>query len=274
MDYYLSIDSQKEGPISQLRVGDWIESGKVTAETLGWHRDMAEWKPLGQIPSLEIFFEKVKAPAEPPPIPEGVMKTTPAAPTVVVESAGFEGGENRPFVRFFARIFDYTMVAVIVFLFSDIEFPQPAPGETFTDLFARYMEQMQQPEAVVLARTQLIALIVWQLLEGILIHMIGTTPGKALFGIRVTKEDGANLSIKTSIGRSFYVYVLGAGFYQFPFILIGGIFSFFRLKGSGKCLWDQHLQCKVMTKSLSVGRIMLAFVAFFVLVMLQSVKFS
>ncbi|MDF1656167.1 MAG: RDD family protein [Verrucomicrobiales bacterium] len=271
MDFHISIDGQKEGPISQLKLGDWIESGKVSKETLGWHRDLDEWTPLGEIPALDIFFEKQETPVEPPPLPEESQKPSPA---VVVEASEFDGDERRPFIRFFARIFDYTMIAVIVFLFSDVEFPQPAPGETFADLLARYMEQMQQEEAVVLARTQLIALIVWQLLEGILIHMIGTTPGKALFGIRVTKEDGANLSIKTSIGRSFYVYVLGAGFYQFPFILIGGIFSFFRLKGTGKCLWDQHLQTKVMTKSLSAGRIMLAIAAFFVLVMLQSVKFS
>ncbi len=133
---------------------------------------------------------------------------------------------------------------------------------------------MQQPEAVLLARTQLIALIVWQLLEGILIHMFGTTPGKALLGIRVTQDNGSNIPIKRSIGRSFYVYVLGAGFYQFPFILIGGIFSFFRLNGTGKCLWDQHLETKVLTKPLSSGRIMLAIAAFFVLVMLQSIKFT
>ena len=273
MDFYISIDGQKEGPVSQLRVGDWIESGKVNADTLGWHRDLDGWKRLGDIPALEIFFENAKPPAEPPPLPEDALKPAPT-PAVVVEASESDGDERHPFLRLFARLFDYTVVAVIVFLFSDVEFPQPAPGETFADLLERYMEKMQQPEAVILARTQLIALIVWQLLEGILIHMIGTTPGKALFGIRVTREDGANLSIKTSIGRSFYVYVLGAGFYQFPFILIGGIFSFFRLKGTGKCLWDQHLQTKVMTKSLSAGRIMLAMAAFFVLVMLQSLKFS
>lgn len=274
MDFYLSIDGQKDGPVSQLRVGNWIESGKVTESTLGWHQGMDEWRPLSEIPALELFFEKkelAEAPVEPPPLPTEAPKPS---PNVVVEASEFDAGGQRPFRRFFARIFDYTVVAVVVFLFSDIEFPQPGPNETFADLLSRYMEQMQQPEAVLLARTQLVALIVWQLLEGILVHMFGTTPGKALLGIRVTKDDGANIPIKRSIGRSFYVYVLGAGFYQFPFILIGGIFSFFRLSGTGKCLWDQHLETKVITKRLSPGRIMLVIAAFFVLVMLQSVKFS
>ncbi|MDF1824931.1 MAG: RDD family protein [Verrucomicrobiales bacterium] len=274
MDFYLSIDGQKEGPISQFRVGDWIDSGKVTESTLGWHRDLDAWKPLGEIPALSPFFEKQAKEAElpePPPLPAEALK--PAA-EVIVEPSNFDSDGKRPFARLFARLFDYTMIAVIVFLSSDVEFPQPAPGESFSDLFARYMEQMQQPEAVILARTQFIALVVWQLFEGVLIHMLGTTPGKALFGIRVVQDDGKNISIGRSIGRSFYVYVLGAGFYQFPFILIGGIFSIFRLNGTGKCLWDQHLETKVMTKSLSAGRIMLAIAAFFVLVMLQSVKFS
>lgn len=287
MDFYLSVDGQKEGPVSQLKVGDWIKSGKVTAETLGWHRDLEGWKPLREIPALEIFFDQKEEPvaATPPaatspevsppplPLPEAPPRQEAAAPVLVVEASKFQAGERHPFLRLFARLFDYTVVAVIVFLFSDVDFPQPAPGETFADLMARYMEQMQQPEAALLARTQLIALIVWQILEGILIHMFGTTPGKALFGIRVVRDDGTNLPVRRSLGRSFYVYVLGAGFYQFPFILIGGIFSFFRLKSTGKCLWDQQLETKVMTKPLSPGRIMLAIAAFFVLIMLQSVKF-
>lgn len=274
MDFYVSIDGQKEGPVSQLRVGDWIESGKVTETTLGWHRDLDAWKPLGEIPALNAFFEKQEkeaGPPEPPPLPAGAHAPV---PDVVVEPGNFDSDGKRPFTRLFARLFDYTMVAVIVFLFSDVEFPQPEPGESMADLLARYMEQMQQPEAVILARTQFVALVVWQLFEGVLIHMIGTTPGKALFGIRVVQDNGRNLSIGRSIGRSFYVYVLGAGFYQFPFILIGGIFSVFRLQGTGKCLWDQHLETKVMTKPLSAVRIMLAIAAFFVLVMLQSAKFT
>ncbi|MEM6280345.1 MAG: RDD family protein, partial [Verrucomicrobiota bacterium] len=254
MEFYLSIDDQKEGPVTLFKVREWAESGRVDKSTLGWHKGMEEWQPIGEISALEGLFPEANTEeeiVEPPPIPTTPPRPvdSPSAeapsPNVVVEAADFNAGERRPFLRFAARMFDYTFVAVLVFLFSDVEFPQPGPGETFADLLARYMEQMQQPEAVLLARTQLIALIVWQLLEGILIHMFGTTPGKALLGIRVVQESGANLPIGRSIGRSFYVYVLGAGFYQFPFILIGGIFSFFRLSGTGKCLWDQHLQTKV-----------------------------
>ncbi len=58
MDIYLSIDGQKEGPISQMRVGDWIEAGKVNKDTLGWHRDLDTWKPLGEIAALDTFFQK------------------------------------------------------------------------------------------------------------------------------------------------------------------------------------------------------------------------
>lgn len=285
MEFYLSIDGQKDGPVSLFKVREWVESGRVDQNTLGWHKDMKAWQPIGEISALEGLFDDPGVSdevVEPPPVPATSHRETPAveatpagpAPTVVVEATEFNAGGRRPFLRFAARMFDYTFVAVLVFLFSDVEFPQPGPGESFADLLARYIEQMQEPEAVTLARTQLIALIVWQLLEGVLIHMFGTTPGKALLGIRVVQDNGANLPIGRSIGRSFYAYVLGAGFYQFPFILIGGIFSFFRLSGTGKCLWDQHLQTKVLTKPLSGGRIILAIAAFFVLLLLQSVKFS
>ncbi|MEM1444132.1 MAG: RDD family protein [Verrucomicrobiota bacterium] len=289
MEFYLSVDGQKEGPVSLFKVREWVESGRVDRETLGWHRDMDGWKPIGEITALENLFDTSEEPAavvEPPPIPEGSsLPKTPLndpamdptlgpTPGVVVEAEKFNAGERRPLLRFSARMFDYTFVAVLVFLFSDIEPPQLEPGGDVAKFFARYLEQMQSEEGMILARTQLIALIVWQLIEGALIHMFGTTPGKALLGIRVVQNSGANLSIGRSIGRSFYVYVLGAGFYQFPFFFIGGVFSFFRLSGTGKCLWDQHLQTKVLTKPLSGLRIILAIAAFFILLLLQSAKFS
>jgi hypothetical protein len=65
---------------------------------------------------------------------------------------------------------------------------------------------------------------------------------------------------------------MGVGFYLFPFILIGMTFSFFRLMATGQSLWDQHLKLESSGGRLSGTRIILAIFAFFVLVMLQSLK--
>jgi hypothetical protein len=61
MDFYLSIDGAKKGPYSIFKVGELLESGEVTAETLAWHRDLTEWTPLSEVPALEMLRERSKA---------------------------------------------------------------------------------------------------------------------------------------------------------------------------------------------------------------------
>lgn len=284
MDFYLSIKGKKQGPFSIFKVSELIEDEDASGDTLAWHAGMNGWKPLKEVPALENLFEHVKPKEEEetperesikiPPLPKGNPNAGGAAAATIDAAPAMVATNVRPFVRFWARMFDYTLVTVIVFWISDIEIPQPIDGEPVSDFFARYVAEMQKPEALVLFRTQFFAMIGWHFLEGILLHVFGTTPGKALFGIRVRQLDGTRLQPLKSVGRSFYVYLLGVGFYQVPFILIGMVFSFFRLMSTGDCLWDQHLGTKVEYEKLGGVRIMLAIGAFFVLIMLQSLKFT
>lgn len=279
MEFYLSINGEKQGPFSMFKVGEMLERDEVDSDTLVWHRDLENWQPISEVQALSTIFERHSSPDpsdEPPPVPGQDEKSDAGSPPLPPsKQASVTIAKNvRPFVRFWARMFDYTMVSVVVFLFSDITLPEPGVGESFADVFSRYLEEMQKPEALVLARTQLFAMIGWQLLEGVLIHLFATTPGKALFGIKVLAADGSRIPVLKSLGRSMYVYVLGAGFYQVPFSIIGMTFSFFRLLGSGKCLWDQHLDLQVETPPVGSVRIMLAIAAFIGLIMLQSLKLS
>lgn len=296
MDFYLSIDGSRKGPYSIFKVGDLLESGEVTADTLAWHRDLDTWKPLCDIPALEMLRERSKArnsgevetrsvPIPPPlPAPEpvnphaGEIGDAPLPPTqvapVFLPVPPVDAARARPFIRFWARMFDYTAVSVLIFQLSDVMVPEALPGDSMTEIFNRYMAEMQKPEALIFARTLFFALIGWHFIEAVLIHLFGTTPGKAIFGVKVKTEDGEPVPMKRALGRSFYVYVMGVGFYQFPLILIGMIFSFFRIQSTGNCLWDQHLKIRVENPPLGALRIGLAFCAFFALLLLQSVKFS
>lgn len=295
MDFYLSIDGSRKGPYSIFKVGDLLESGDASGDTLTWHRDLDRWKPLREIPALEMVRQRSKARSAgdgdksdnepvPPPLREpetinphvGEIGDAPLPSTrpVLLPMPAGDSPRPRPFVRFWARMFDYTAISVLVFQLSDAAVPQPLPGEALTEVFNRYMAEMQKPEALVFARTLFFSLIGWHLIEAVLIHLYGTTPGKALFGIKVKTATGEPVPIKTSLGRSFYVYVMGVGFYQFPLILIGMIFSYFRIHSTGNCLWDQHLKIRVENPPLGALRIGMAICAFFALFLLQSVKFS
>lgn len=281
MSYYLSIDGEKQGPFGLLKVSELFDAGRIHRDTLGWEQGMETWKPIHEIPALESIVAREITTEEAPGLPdegEGVASPSrvspgnrPSPPPVPsIEPAS----EIRPVTRFWARAFDYTLVSVLVFVFSDFDFPQPEPNEAMADYFTRYLEHLQSPEARTLARVQFFALVAWHFIEGILIHLIGTTPGKALFGITVLTEDRFRVPLLRSVGRSFFVYILGVGFYLFPFNVIGMIFSFFRILSTRKSLWDQQLRLKVETKKLSSVRIMLAIVAFFALLVIQSAKMS
>jgi uncharacterized RDD family membrane protein YckC len=293
MDFFLSIDGEKQGPVSLFKVSEWIESGRIGPDTLGWHRDLDEWKPIREIPALESVVGHLSSASEsaeadedqpeegagegPPGGDHRTAEPAPAPPPPLPSTNTLTIANpfrTRPFTRFWSRMIDYTLVSVCVFLVSDVEFPQPQPGESFSDLFARILEVMQAPEARALARTQFLALIGWHVLEALLLHYFGTTPGKAILGVRVRSEDGGRLSIGRALGRSFYVYVMGMGLYLNPLMIIGMVFSFFRLMITGRCLWDQHLGTRVEVEPLNVVRIVLAIGALFGLLLLQSVKYT
>ncbi len=274
MEFYLSLDGSKVGPYSIFKVGDLLESGEINGDTLAWHRELETWKPIKDIPSLDAV-RVITPDHEPPPpsLPPHVEEIgSSPLPSVEPEQEVPALRRSRPFVRFWARMFDYLLVSTLVFQVSDVPIPVAAPGEGFADLFARYLEEMQKPEALVMARTLFFALIGWHFIEATLLHLIGTTPGKFLFGVSLTTATGERIPFLRSLGRSFYVYILGVGFYQFPFILIGMIFSFSRMNATGKCLWDQHLDLNVRQAPLSIVRLVLAIGAFFCVFLLQTFR--
>ena len=280
MQFYVSIEGKREGPFTLFKMGDLLSEGRIDLDSLAWHRDLEEWKPIRNIPALDSVLprEKEEDPEkELPPVPEKQEKEPDQdlPPGEVIAAEPVLAREVRPFTRFWARMFDYSLVNSIIFLAASPDFIQPRQNESFTDFWVRYMEYQNSEEMAAIAQTYFIAMLSWHFLEGVLIYLFGTTPGKALMGIRISSLDGSRISALKSVGRSFYVYALGMGFYLLPLMLIGMVFGFFRLLGSGTTSWDQHLRIHVETKPLSSGRIMLAIAAFLaLLLLLQFLKYS
>lgn len=277
MEFYLSIDGEKKGPFSLLKVRSLLEEKTITPETLAWHKDQVRWLPISKIPALESMVEAAQREAKAPEtkaveIPEVTKQPTLAPGSRSKEEAPRFVQQVRPFARFWARMFDCLLVMTVVYFFVDTSFLKPKEDETMGNWLIRYQEQIGTPEARAIATTIVRAFLGWHFLEAAMLCIWGTTPGKALFGIRVSSLKGERASPLCCVGRSLYVYIMGVGFYLFPFILIGMIFSFFRLMATGHSLWDQHLKLESSSERLSATRIMLAIFAFFVLVMLQSLK--
>lgn len=279
MEFYLSIDGDKKGPFTLLKVGSLLEDATVTPDTLAWHKDQEGWLPIKEVPALESMVEAVKREEEAAEADDDAVPDLPKQPTLA------PGGQNpavapsfirrvHPFTRFWARMFDCMLVMTLVYFFVDTSFLMPKENESMADWLVRYQEQIASEEAMAIASTIVRAFVGWHFLEAAMLYLWGTTPGKAIFGIRVRSLEGERPSPFRALGRSLYVYLMGVGFYLFPFMLIGMTFSFFRLMATGQCLWDQHLKLESSAERLSPVRIVLVIFAFFALVMLQSLKFS
>lgn len=95
-----------------------------------------------------------------------------------------------PWRRWFARTFDYLF---FILLLQIVTRTTPFKLTSFHLYFF------------------LTVFFVWVFIEMVLIHFMGTTPGKWLLSISVTTKEGKLLSFKESLHRSLSVWWLGLG---------------------------------------------------------------
>ena len=74
----------------------------------------------------------------------------------------------------------------------------------------------------------------WFVLETILLHRFGTTPGKWLLGIRVVNNDGSLLSLAEATRRSARVLFIGIGFGLDLIAIVCQIMAWFTTKRLGR----------------------------------------
>ncbi len=206
MDIWIIRDGEKSGPIHDYEIRNRIENGGIEPSTPAWHEGLPEWRPLSEIDLFRNEFEK-KAKTEeqeslsPPPLPE-----TPPAPQPVIR-------------RFCARWLDLICFVALWW------FAMWALGR---DIRATFLN----PWVTVLQY------LPWFIIESILLHYTGTTPGKWLMGLRVHNADGSRLSLMEATRRSARVLVMGIGF-GWPFLSIFcQLISLFTTRRLGEPLWD------------------------------------
>ncbi len=133
-----------------------------------------------------------EAPAS--PVSSGVFYTPSYAPAVdPAPASAFI--YPRPFVRYFARIFDLAVYLLISNLIFYLAFKVSPTASTTLVTGWSYC-----------------AYVLMFSLEPLLLHAFGTTPGKMIFGIKVLAGDGSKLSIRDAYIRSLRLLRFGFGF--------------------------------------------------------------
>ena len=165
--------------------------------------------------------------------------------------------KNRiPLSRFFARLFDVALCGALMGIF-------------FVD---RTWLMSLDAEASRSAYLSLGIAITWVwhlIVEPFLISMIKTTPGKALYGIRVCGFNNSRLNIFISFKRSIRVFVQGL-FIGFPLLSFLAMFvSLVSYLKDGITYWDKKYSI-VITSKISSSRRYITHLIIITLVFLNS----
>ena len=176
---------------------------------------MADWKAADTLPA----FQSLPTPS--PDVPASPY-APPAADTASnVNWSGYEpsGLQVRPWVRYWARTFDYLLFCMLFGGVASLAIPEIAEADD--------------------TLLGIVLLFAYNFVEPALLTSMGTTPFKALFCIRVRNQDGSKLSYLQGLRRIFSVWTYGQGL-GIPFVsLITCITSYNRLNRDRITLWDQ-----------------------------------
>lgn len=219
MDSWHFHDGTQRGPISKGDLLAMLKDGKIGPDTLVWSQGMDEWKPASAVPELQI---SVATPAT----PEREAAVSPYAPPVSSEEVAVNwedytpsGPQIRPWVRYWARTFDFLFFSVLV---------GAVVGVISPDLIERI------PETIL----GFVILLAYCFVEPVMLATLGTTPFKALLRVRVRNGDGSKLSYPHALRRTFSVLVFGQGLGLPLVALITCIVSYSRLTNQGITRWD------------------------------------
>ncbi|MES2439441.1 MAG: RDD family protein [Verrucomicrobiota bacterium] len=245
MDIWIIRDGEKVGPIHDYEIRRKIETGELPASTPAWHEGQPAWKPLAEIDIFTREFEIAAAPPEAAPSFPSPERATP--PPLPVET--FYGR------RFWARWFDLTLYAGIWWL---------GMWAARQDIGAAWINPW----------IMLFHFIPWFVVETLLIHYLGTTPGKWLLSLQVRNKDGSPLDLPSSTRRSMRVLFTGIGFGWGLLAVFCQALSFFTARRLGTTLWDHAGGHQVFAAALSPFRVVTLVFLFFGALQMQMVVIS
>ncbi|MFT4177184.1 MAG: RDD family protein [Luteolibacter sp.] len=243
MEVWIIRDGEKAGPFQDFEIRRKIGQGELDGQTPAWHEGMEEWKRLEEIPLFRSEFETGTSEPEIPEMPE-VRFPPPPPPGKPVYGR-----------RFFARWFDLHLYSGVWWLILW------ASGRNIGDAWANPLLMMVQ-------------FIPWFVIETILLHYFGTTPGKWLLGLRVENADGSRLSLAAARTRSIRVFLVGIGMGVNVFSLICQGVSWMVARRFGNALWDFAGGHRVVSRTLGPLRILVFAGLFYIALQLQMLVLS
>jgi uncharacterized RDD family membrane protein YckC len=209
--WYFAAGDERVGPRTLDEMRELVADGTLTGETLVWTQGLAAWAPAASFPLL-LEPPRVEA-EEPAPAPPPLAPRT-GGPSAVLA-----------WRRFFARWFDTVSIMMIGLAVAGYTTP----------------ENLNSLPLLVLIGAPLAA----QLVQALCIAVTGSTPGKALVGLRVATADGRRPTLATALTRELLVWVMGMGMGVSFVLPVTHAYSYYRVTRRGVTPWDERLALRI-----------------------------
>ena len=175
------------------------------------------------------------------PAQVAVSAPAPGEPSVVASVAL---SPRHPWRRYFAKWVDLAFVTLPIFFAIVIAIALLSP-RTFQGVQVALNNNIFSGVMVT---------VVWILGDTVLLSTIGTTPARAIFGIRIRSKAGEKLTFQEAFERSFILAIAGLGG-GLPIVsFFTTYFGYKRLVATGSTRWDDAARTTVEHASWGVGR--------------------
>ena len=223
------------GPLTIQELGHILRTKANSVDFLVWCQGMPEWGRAGDQFALRMHFQKQ---------PVAPQTFGPTSGQLVIDRddrpilAEEEVSSLHPWRRYFARMFDLYFFQLSFFLFLGVAFPKVFEGsDKGSDLLY-----------------SIFGAAAYAIFEGFCLNVFGTSLGKRLYGIKLSRTEEDGLSLPVSFKRSFAVWVRGLGF-GIPIVTLFTLNAAYQtLKREKQTSWDRDFQCITAHSELSALR--------------------
>lgn len=193
MEVWIGRDGERLGPYKEEDVRQWLRSGQLARDDLGWYEGLSDWQPLAV-----LFADAL--PATPPP-----FAPLPAAP-LSTATAGLED-----YAGFWKRVVAYIIDAIVLYIPNLLVMDAFGGQAADTAMQQAVLAGSGDPHLVLAAQAHYFHVMLPALLLSSLIAWLyfalcessawQATLGKRAVGIRVTDLAGRRIGLPRALGR-------------------------------------------------------------------------
>lgn len=221
------------GPLSHYELRELLVHEEINENTPICSDTDPVWQPISDV---EVF--KVTGLDEPPTVEDSE------------EEEPLDSEKPRPWVRFWVRMVDYLLFAVIIGAILGIfKLPSLSPRQPYLGM---------------------IMIFLWAFVETFLLATWGTTPGKWLLRIKIRTVDGKKPALFDSLSRSLSVWFLGVGAGVPVLSIITMIVACVKLSNNKITTWDRKNSLHIEHKKVGLLRTVVVILFFLVVFFLMA----